>query len=135
MRRGCDSPSLPIRLARPSPPASSWRRTARRSAFGIAVTCHDACAGPTEWARSACWQEFPGGQGAALSGVGDGLVALTGELYPPRKPTRGACRHHRRPRGSRGGPTGFPWGRRPTAWRGTRWALPLPRPNGIRGDR
>ena len=30
MRRGCDSPSLPIRLARSSPPASSQRRTARR---------------------------------------------------------------------------------------------------------
>jgi predicted enzyme related to lactoylglutathione lyase len=31
MRRGCDSLSSPFRLARPSPPAGSWRRTARRS--------------------------------------------------------------------------------------------------------
>src|SRR5215472_10717317 len=37
MRRGCDSPSWPIRLARPSPPVSSWRRTARRSAADIPV--------------------------------------------------------------------------------------------------
>src|SRR3974390_2366470 len=37
MRRGCDSPSLPTRLARPSPPASSWRRTARRSLAGRPV--------------------------------------------------------------------------------------------------
>jgi diacylglycerol kinase (ATP) len=32
---GCDSPSLPIRLARPSPPASSQRRTARRSPLAV----------------------------------------------------------------------------------------------------
>ena len=30
-RHGCDWPSSPTRLARPSPPASLWRRTARRS--------------------------------------------------------------------------------------------------------